>query len=106
LKARIGPPTPQVYRSPSDSGFAGTQVLEKNFAIPKKNSGVNHLLTIAGLFSFCGASPVAPDRNASPSGFSSLNLGRTSVRPFFLCAEHERQLGGGSPLLSLMAAKG
>jgi hypothetical protein len=25
---------------------------------------------------------------------------------FFLCAEHDRQLGGGSPLPSLMVAKG
>jgi len=25
--------------------------------------------------------------------------------PFFLCAEYERQLGGGSPLSSLMVAK-
>jgi hypothetical protein len=29
----------------------------------------------------------------------------TPVAPFFLCAEYERQLGGGSPLSSLMVAK-
>jgi hypothetical protein len=28
------------------------------------------------------------------------------ARAFFMCAEHVRQLGGGSPLPSLMAAKG
>jgi hypothetical protein len=26
-------------------------------------------------------------------------------RGFFLCAEHDRELGGGSPLSSLMVAK-
>jgi hypothetical protein len=30
---------------------------------------------------------------------------RDFFRAFFLGAEHERQLGGGSPLSSLMAAK-
>jgi hypothetical protein len=30
----------------------------------------------------------------------------TKVPGFLLCAEYERQLGGGSPLPSLMAAKG
>jgi hypothetical protein len=30
---------------------------------------------------------------------------RASHGPLVLCAEYERQLGGGSPLSSLMAAK-
>jgi hypothetical protein len=31
---------------------------------------------------------------------------RRRALPFLLCAEHDRQLGGGSPLPSLMVAKG
>jgi len=34
-------------------------------------------------------------------------MGKPRLLPgFFLCAEHDRQLGGGSPLPSLMVAKG
>jgi hypothetical protein len=31
--------------------------------------------------------------------------GPTKAGPFFMCAEHERQLGRESPLSSLMVAK-
>jgi hypothetical protein len=37
------------------------------------------------------------------SNFS--HIGRPPRAAFVLCAEHERQLGGGSPLSSLMVAK-
>jgi hypothetical protein len=42
------------------------------------------------------------DRPATPA---RIKVGRSQERPFCLCAEHERQLGGESPLSSLMTAK-
>src|ERR1700741_2846310 len=40
-----------------------------------------------------------------PDGYQ-LTADRNRDPPSFLCAEYERQLGGGSPLSSLMTAKG
>ena len=40
------------------------------------------------------------------SGFDFVAFHRRLRPPFFLCAEHVRQLGGASPLPNLMEVKG
>jgi hypothetical protein len=43
--------------------------------------------------------------SGTPNNYSARRERSVSRRASFSCAEHDRQLGGGSPLSSLMAAK-